>query len=177
MKLSDLNINTPDLIAAARVNWTFGAHDLAVRKYLPISEKTDFINFVIFNSLDSTTGTCSPLRSEVYFALAVAKWYAGLEFELDTTETVTNIYDTLELSGFNREIGDVIGEDYHMILDMTNDTIDDYTRYSTSLAGMLNTIGQNTNEIDKQLSEVMEKIKDKEGLETLDAIKNVVGTD
>lgn len=177
MKLSDLNINAPELIAAARKTMTFGAIDLAVRTFLPISAKSDFITFVINNALDQQTGTCSPVRLEIYFTLAAAKWYADIDIEWSTPEEVTAIYDAFVLSGFAEQLEEVVGDDYQMMIDLTNDTVEDLTRYSMSLAGMLSTIGQNTSEIDGQLSEIMAKVKDKEGLEVLDEIRNVVGKD
>lgn len=177
MKLSDLNINLEEELAAARETMTFGATEFAVRTYLPISEKSDLLSSVIRDSLDQTTGTCSAIRLELYFSLAVVKWYAGIELEWSTPEEATQIYDTLVLSGFLAQLEDTIGSDYDDMVNMVNDTVESLTRYSTSLAGMLSAIGQNTEQIDSELSEIMEKIRSKDGVETLDELRNMVEND
>nr|DAG20608.1 MAG TPA: hypothetical protein [Caudoviricetes sp.] len=53
---------------------------LEIRNYLPVDEKAEFIQFIVNHALDNMTGCFSPVRIEVYFSIAVCKWYASITF-------------------------------------------------------------------------------------------------
>mgnify|MGYP006926996284 FL=1 len=60
---------------------------------------------------------------------------------------------------------------------LVNDTINDIARYNSSAAGIIQSMSNNAGGLDSQITDILEKIKNGEGMETLSVIKDVVGKD
>lgn len=149
---------------------------LEVRKYLPQTEKADLISFVMDYSIDETTMCFSPIRLETYFSLAIAKYYGNITFTDKQIEDAAKTYDILESNGvIDKIISAIPRDEFEFIQSAVNDTAEDISRYYNSFAGMLSTVTKNTGSIDSQFTELFEKIKNKEGLEELAAIRDIVG--
>ena len=156
-----------------------GDKTLKVVNYLPIIDKGNFITFIVDLSLDDTTGCFSPVRVETYFAIALCRWYADLSFdEADVHENIAKTYDTLETNGVIDAIRGVIPqEELNFIEDLVKDTIKDIARYNSSAAGIIQMMNQNAGGLNEQITDMLNKIKNGENLETLSVIKDVVGKD
>lgn len=151
---------------------------LKVANYLPIEDKGNLITFVVDLSLDDTTGCFSPVRVETYFALAICRWYADISFDEEDLQKVALTYDTLETNGVISAVMSAIPNDeLNFIQDLVKDTVADISRYNSSAAGIIQMMNQNASGLNKQITDVLEKIKNGENLETLSVIKDVVGTD
>lgn len=151
---------------------------LEIRDYLPIDEKSEFIQFIVNHALDQTTGCFSPVRVEVYFSIAVCKWYANIAFTDKQMADISKTYDLLEENGVIDEIMSYIPKDeIEFMRDLANDTIDDIARYNSSAAGIIEAMTANAGGLDTQITEILNKIKNGENLETLAVIKDVVGKD
>lgn len=151
---------------------------ISVLQYLPINDKTELIQYVVNASIDETTGCASPLRVETYFSLGVCLWYAGIEFDEEDELGPGQTYDLLESNGIISQIMSYIpAEELAFVRDLVNDTITDIVRYNNSAAGIIQTMSSNAQGLDANISDILEKIKNGEGLETLSVIKDVVGTD
>lgn len=61
--------------------------------------------------------------------------------------------------------------------DLVKDTIKDIARYNSSAAGIIQMMNQNAGGLNEQITDMLNKIKNGENLETLSVIKDVVGTD
>lgn len=153
------------------------ATSLNVRNYLPIADKGDLVTFVINGAIDNMTGCFSPLRLEVYFAIAVIKWYANIDFSDQQLSEIGTIYDTLETSQTINKIMAAIPEaELSFVESLVKDTAEDIARYNNSFAGMLSAMSGDASSLDEQLTDILEKIKHKEGMELLSVIKDVGGT-
>lgn len=151
---------------------------LPVRQYLPIKEKVAFIQSVVNGALDENTGCFSPIRVEVFFSLAICRWYAGIVFDSDDLKDIEKVYDTLETNGvINKIIQAMNDEEYDFMKSLVQETIDDIARYNSSAAGIIRMMSVDAGGLGDQVNDILEKIKNKEGIETLDVIKNVVGKD
>lgn len=151
---------------------------ISVLQYLPIDDKTKLIQYVVNASIDETTGCASPLRVETYFGLGICSWYAGIEFNEEDNFDPGQTYDLLESNGIISQIMNKIPtEELEFIQDLVNDTIADIVRYNNSAAGIIQAMSSNAQGLDNNISDILEKIKNGEGLETLSVIKDVVGTD
>lgn len=151
--------------------------ELEVRSYLPIAQKGDLVTFVINGALDNMTGCFSPLRLEVYFAIAVVKWYAGVTFENQELMDIGNIYDTFEANNVILSVmGAIPEEELEFVESLVKDTAEDVARYNNSFAGIMAAMSDGATSLDGQLTEILEKIKNQEGMELLAAIKDVGGT-
>lgn len=151
---------------------------LEIRNYLPIEEKSQLVQYVVDNALDANTGCFSPLRIEVYFILAVCKYYASINFTEKQLSDAGKTYDLLEGNGISDKIISAIPRDeYVFIKDLVDATTEDIARYNASAAGIIQMMNSSAGSLDAQITDILEKIKNKEGLETLDVIKNAGGTD
>lgn len=152
--------------------------ELEVRTYLPIDKKADLIKFIVDGALDDNTGCFSPLRVEVYFAIAICKWYANIDFSFDNLMNISKVYDILESNSIIDSIINAIPSDeMDFLSELVQDTINDIARYNSSAAGIIKTMTVDANSLDGQINSILEKIKNGEGLEALSVIKDAVGTD
>jgi hypothetical protein len=174
MYYSELNLREPE-VETTSIKLTSGV-EVAVRKYLPIDDKANLITWAINLALDDRTGCISPVRFEVCFALGVVKWYAGIEFDDDVS--LSDIYDSFEINDVtNQVMGAIPVPEIDFLRDLAKDTAEDIVRYNNSFAGMISGISSDATNLDEQITEIVGKIKNAEGLETLSVIKDVVGTD
>ena len=148
---------------------------IEVKHYLPIEEKGKLVSYVINSSIDLATGCFSPLRLNTYFAIGVMKFYCGMEFD---EEKIPMAYDILENSGIiNRVLHEIPQEERDFIQELVDETAKDIARYNNSFAGIMASMNTDASNLGNSIQDIMEKIKNKEGLEVLSEIKNVVGTD
>ena len=151
---------------------------LEIRNYLPVDEKAEFIQFIVNHALDDMTGCFSPVRIEVYFSIAVCNWYANITFTEKQMTEVSKTYDLLEENGVIDQIISTIPEDeIEFMKELVNDTVSDIARYNSSAAGIIQAMTANAGGLDSQITEILDKIKNGENLETLAVIKDVVGKD
>lgn len=154
-------------------------HDktIEVLDYLPIDEKARFLQFVVDGAIDEMTGTFSPLRIEVYFGIALCHWYAGIVFSEDDMQNVTMVYDALDTTGVIDVVVEAIPEEeIDFIRGLVMETTEDIARYYTSAAGIIQAMSNSASGLDSQITEILQQIKNGEGLEQLAVIKDVVGT-
>lgn len=151
------------------------SYEVEVKHYLPIDDKGKLVNQVINGALDTNTGCFSPLRLNVYFDIAVVEYYCGIELG---GCSIPEAYDILESTGImSKVLAEIPEEERNFIQSLVDETAQDIARYNNSFAGMVSNISSDASELDSNLQDILEKIKNKEGLEVLSEIKNVVGTD
>lgn len=147
---------------------------LQVFTYLPIARKAKFLEYITVNAINDQNGCFSPLSVELYFALAVCHFYAGIQFDKGSP---TDVYDALESNNIINIIMKAIPKDeIDFMKEITEETISDMSRFNSSAAGIIQAISANATDLDTQLSDVLGKVKNAEGLELLSEIKNINGT-
>lgn len=155
---------------------TLGNCDIEVRQYLPVNEKINFLQFIVENTIDQETGTFSPIRVNVYYSLAILKFYCGLDFSED--DNIEEIYDILEYNGiFDSIFNNINDDEKNYIFELVEETIEDIDKYNSSAAGIIKSMAANSEQLSSSIDTIMGQIQNKEGLELLDQIKNVVGND
>lgn len=148
---------------------------IGVKGYLSQKEKAELISFVLENAIDSR-GCFSPIRVETYWGIALVKWYGEISFTDKQIAEADKTYDVLETNGVIKSICDVIPDDeYNFLKDMLNDTKDDIARYNNSFAGIIAAAASSATNMDNELTEILHKIKNGEGLEQLAVVKDIVG--
>lgn len=175
MSFTKLGLKAKKVATSCQINDNIS---LEIRQYLPIDEKANLIQFIVNHALDQMTGCFSPVRVEVYFSIAVCKWYAGITFTDKQMAEVSKTYDLLEENGVIDKIISVIPEnEINFMNELVNDTIDDIARYNSSAAGIIQAMSANAGGLDNQITEILDKVKNGENMETLSVIKDVVGKD
>lgn len=177
MNFSDMNLEIKEESTKIQVlnSKTDETINLEVRDYLPIDEKVQLIQFVVSNAVDDMTGCFSPVRTEIFSMIAICRWYAGIVFDEELSE-VGVMYDKLETNGIINAIISAIPEDeYTFINQLITETCKDIARYNNSFMGMMKFASENTSSLDSEVRDILEKIKDNEGMEQLSTIKDIVG--
>ena len=150
-----------------------GGKKLNVLTYLPIREKTEMLQFIVNNVIDPKTGCASPIRTEIYFSIAVCHWYGGIDFSNEDMANISDVYDALELNKVIQTIIDYVPYDeINFMRDLAEETVADVARYNSSAAGIVQSMADSSGSLDAQLSDIIQKVKSREGLEMLDMIKN-----
>lgn len=145
---------------------------IEVKQYLPQDEKAELIQYVTDSSIDENTGCFSPVRLETYFAVALVKYYANITFTDKQMADITKTYDLLESNGITEKIINAIpSSEYKFLNSAVNDTVEDIARYNNSFAGMMSIMSADATNLDSQVADLLAKIRNKEGLELLSAIK------
>lgn len=152
--------------------------EIEVKEYLPIAEKIELINYVVENALDEKTGCFSPVRTEVYFSIGVAKWYGNISFTEKQMVDIDKTYDALETNGvLDKIMGAIPSDELEFLKSLIDDTTTDIARYNSSFAGVVTAASGEAGTLDDQINKIMESVKNREGLEVLGAVKDVVGID
>lgn len=147
-----------------------------VLQYLPQQEKASFIEFVLNYCIDDSTGCSSPIREETYFMLAIIKYYTDINLTDKQIQDAPKTYDLLETNGiFDMVIAHIPEEEFQFIRSMTTESIVEIVQYNTSFMGIAMNFSKQSSMLDSQVTDILEKIKNKEGLELLDGIKQIVG--
>lgn len=170
MNYSDLGLNIE--IKEVEVELV-GGKKLEVLTYLPVREKTEMLQFIVNNVIDPKTGCASPIRTEIYFSIAVCHWYGGIDFANEDMANIEKVYDALELNKVIQAIIDYVPYDeINFMRDLAEETVADVARYNSSAAGIIQSMADSSGSLDKQLSDIIQKVQSREGLEMLDMIKN-----
>lgn len=151
-------------------------YTIRVLQYLPIDGKANLVQYVVNAAIDNNTGCFSPVRVNVYYCIGVMRAYCGIHFDDD--QDIAEAYDLLESTGILGIVMESIPEEERTYMEsLINDTIEDISRYNSSLAGMLSSMNQDANNLDESIKKILEQVKNREGLEILEEIKNVGGID
>lgn len=173
MNYKELNLSTSIKEVPVKID---DAIELSVRTYLPIAEKISLITYVVDHALDESTGRFSPVRVGLFFDLAIAHFYGGIDFEDDVI--ALDAYDAMEVNGILTQIVSAIPqEEYDNIMSLVLETVKDIADYNSSFAGILQIASQDSVDLTQQIETALGQVKNREGLEILSEIKNVVGTD
>lgn len=149
--------------------------EILVKGYLTQQEKADLVAFILENSIDDR-GCFSPIRIETFWGIALVKWYGDISFTDKQILDAAKTYDILECNGVIDEICDLIPEhEYDFLRDMLNETKDDIARYNNSFAGMIAMTSGAANNMNTEVTDILNKIRNSEGLEQLSVIKDIVG--
>lgn len=150
-----------------------GGKKLNVLTYLPMKDKTEMLQFIVNNVIDPKTGCASPIRMEIYFSIAICHWYGGIDFSNEDMAKISDVYDALEVNKVIQTIIDYVPYDeINFMRDLAEETVADVARYNSSAAGIVQSMADSSGSLDKQLSDIIQKVQSKEGLELLDMIKN-----
>lgn len=151
-------------------------YTIRVLQYLPINGKANLISYIVNAAIDPNTGCFSPVRTNVYYTIGVMRSYCGMHFDDDID--VAEAYDFLESTGtFDRVLEAIPDEERTYLESLVDDTIADISRYNSSLVGMLSNMNKDATQLDESIQTILEKVKNKEGIELLADIKNVDGID
>lgn len=154
---------------------TFNGETFSVRNWLPTAAKIEFIQFVVGHAMNPDHGTFSPVITSAFETIAYIKYFTDIEIDDEDLADPGKLADEIIHSGLLKTVERVIESyDKHEWIDISltlDETIGNIERYNASFAGTMSAMSGNATELGNQLDTIMEKIKNKEGIEELSAIR------
>ena len=171
MNYKDFNIAVkPDVFSV-----DFKDKTVSVRSWLSTAAKIEFIQFVISHAMNPDHGTFSPAVVECFETIAYIKYFTDIEFSDEDLSNPSQLADEIIHSGLLQEIKGMVefqdSHEWNEISLLLLDTISAVERFNASFAGTMTAMSGNATELGNQLDSIMEKLKNKEGLEEIAAIK------
>lgn len=174
MNYKDLNI----AVEAPIETITFNGYEVHVKGWLTTTERLEFIQFVVRNSMEPTKGTFSPVVVEAFKNIAYVKFFTDIELDEDDLNNPGKLNDELVYSGLISQIKLVMSKHSNPDLDHIGfslvDTVLDIEKFNSSFAGTLMAMKDDSAEVSQQLAQVIEQIKNREGIEELVSIKETL---
>ena len=171
MNFKDLNI----AVEPVKGEFTFHGETISVRSWLPTATKIEFIQFVIGHAMNPDHGTFSPAVVDCFETIAYIKYFTDIEFSDEDLSNPSQLADEIIHSGLLQEIKGIVefqdSHEWNEISLLLLDTISAVERFNASFAGTMTAMSGNATELGNQLDSIMEKLKNKEGLEEIAAIR------
>ena len=173
-KVSFTKLNKVKSIPA--ISYPFGEVEVEVEQYLPLEKKLDLIIAVIEKSGNSEQGFFNLVQLQTYYTIEMVKAYTNITFTDKQMEDIPKLYDMIILNDVWAFLEDKIPEHervyiWNNILEMANRV----TEYQNSVLGVLKQISANKEELDFDVTEIMNKIQDPESLTLLKQLVDKTG--
>ena len=174
MDYKDLNI----VVEPVKGEFTFHGETISVRSWLPTATKIEFIQFVIGHAMNPDHGTFSPAVVDCFETIAYIKYFTDIEFSDEDLSNPSQLADEIIHSGLLQEIKGIVefqdSHEWNEISLLLLDTISAVERFNASFAGTMTAMSGNATELGDQLDAIMDKLKNKKGLEEIAAIKEFI---
>ena len=168
---SKLGLKKKDAVETITIN----GQDVTVKQYLPIGDKLKIIENVLTNSADDNN-FANPVKVEVYFNLELIYNYTNISFTEKQKEDVTKIYDLFESNGvFSQVISAMPVEEYQLLYDWTQETIDAFYKYRNSVMGIMEQISTDYKDLNFDAQSIQNKIADPENMKLLKDVVTKLG--
>lgn len=156
-------------------NVNFGGQSITVKAWLPAETKLELIQFIIRNAMDPERGTFNPFITSVWETIGIVKCFTDIEFSEEDLMNPGKLYDDIVHSGLYNAIYDAIDENAMTEVRLqVADTVVAVERFNNSFAGIMTAMKDNSSEMTAQMDNLIEKIKNCEGIEELVAIQETL---
>ena len=155
-------------------NLDINGQTVEVKKYLPVDEKLELIAEVINQSHDENNFP-NPLKVEVFFTIAIVKYYTNITFTEKQLETPTKIYDMLILGGFNLIKEMIPADEYNHLKAALDKTLDAIYTYRNSVLGILDSVSTDYSNLNLDAAGIQKTIADPNNLALLKDVLTKLG--
>ena len=154
---------------------TINEQEIEVKQYLPIDDKLNIITNVLEQSAD-VNNFANPVKVEVFFNLELIFAYTNISFTDKQKEDPSKLYDLLEANGvIAAVVGSIPESEYNNLFDWTQETIDSFYRYRTSVLGIMEQISADYSNLNLDATEIQNKIADPNNLTLLKDVVTKLG--
>lgn len=158
------------------VEITIGDQKIEVEQYLPLEKKVDLITAVIEQSGNGEEGFFNIVKLEVYYIIEMIKAYTNISFTEKQLEDTTKLYDMIHLNDVWAAVADAIPtEERCYIWENIMALAREITNYNNSVLGILKSISNNRDNLNFDIQEIMNNIKDPEALSLLKDMVDITG--
>lgn len=156
--------------------YTFGENQIEVEQYLPLEEKVELIGNVIALAGSGEEGFFNIVKLEAFYCIEMLKNYTNITFTDKQLEDITKVYDGIKLNDIWAFVEDKIPQtEREYIWDNILNLAREITNYNHSALGILRAITDDRNNLNFDIEELMNKIKDPEALTLLKELTNKTG--
>lgn len=153
----------------------FNEQTIEVKQYLPIQEKLELISRVINQSTEESK-FYNPGKLSVFFKLEIAYTYTNINFTDKQKEEFCKTFDLLESAGLFGVILDNLPQsELEVLLNWTLESVKSIYEFNNSARGLLESVQNDYNMLDLDLTKLQDKIKDPESLDLLKQIAPMLG--
>ena len=148
---------------------------IEVKQYLLIEDKLDMIANIINQSADYN-GYYNPARIYIFTILEIIDYYTNISLTEKQKADVFKTFDLFVNSGLSAAIFDKINPyEYNQIKSWVHELINSIYVYKNSAMGLLDSIKEDYNLMDLDISEINEKLVNKENLALLKDVLEKLG--
>lgn len=147
-----------------------------VEQYLPLEEKVNLITSVIEQSGNGEEGFFNIVKLEAYYIIEMIRAYTNISFTEKQLEDTTKLYDAIRLNDIWAAVADAIpGAEREYIWSNIMALAREITTYNNSVLGVLKAISNNRDNLNFDIQELMNNIKDPEALNLLKGLVDMTG--
>lgn len=146
-----------------------------VKQYLSVDDKLKIITNVLQNSADDNN-FANPVKVEVFFNLELIYNYTDIAFTDKQKENPNNLYDLLEENNiFTQIITEIPVDEYQLLYDWTQETIDAFYKYRNSVMGIMEQISTDYKDLDFNATKIQKEIGDPNNIKLLKDVMTKLG--
>lgn len=148
------------------VTFIFNDQNIEIKQYLSMHEKMLMINEII-NYIATTTPQSfkNPLGLELITNLKIIEYYTNINFTDKQKEDLEKLYDLMESNKlFSAIIEAIPAEEYSLLINLIEESVEAFGSYKSSLVGMLENIKYDYSNAESDLINIQNQIKDPESL-------------
>lgn len=148
---------------------------IEVKQYLPIQEKLELISRII-NASNEESKFYNPGKLSVFFNLEILQTYTNINLTDKQKEEFCKTFDLLASNNIFTQIIEAIPQaEINTLLNWTIESVKSLYEYSNSVRGILESVQNDYNDLDLDITKLQEKIKDPESLDLLKQIAPMLG--
>lgn len=156
--------------------YVFNGVTIEIEQYLPLADKVGLMTRVIEQSGNGEEGFFNIVKLDAYYHIEMVKTYTNISFTEKQLEDPTKLYDALVLNDVWAFVEDKIPQSereyiWDNILALAKET----TNYQNSVLGVLKNITAQSETLDFDLTDLLDKINDPEALTLLKGMVQKTG--
>ena len=154
---------------------SWGDNEIEVKQYLPIEKKLEIISNVINKSADENN-FANPIKLEFFTTLEMIYSYTNISFTDKQKEDEIKLYDLFVSNGLAAAIKELIPEEEWIYLNSgVYGCANAVYTYRNSILGILESIGQNYDNMNLDAIEIQQKLADPNNMALLKDVLTKLG--
>ena len=158
-------------------NVEYNGQIIEIKQYLPVNDKATLVATILNYTLNNGENRFpNPIQVEVFTVLECINKYTNINFTDKQKEDPAKLYDLIISSGLWDLISSNLNvEDYTLLLNFIDETIEAYYKYHNSVFGILESVNTQYEAMDLDASRIQEKLADPNNMALLKEILTKLG--
>lgn len=158
------------------VTTSVGGQEISVEQYLPLEDKVNLITSVIEQSGNGEEGFFNIVKLNAYYIIEMIRAYTNISFTEKQLEDTTKLYDAIRLNDIWAVVADAIpGAEREYIWSNILALAREITTYNNSVLGVLKAISSDRDNLNFDVTELMNQINDPQALTLLKSMVDMTG--